>query len=549
MSEVQNEAKCTSQNLHLITLDACKAFDVVWQESLLRKIYLAGVDGSLLTTLCSLYSDATSSVKWMGRLSSPFVIKQGVRQGGVLSTLHYKLFNNDLLHMLESLGLGAFIGHINWCAPTCADDVALLGLCKKHLWELLYIVWFYKGRERYLINAQKSVEVLLGLFKKLLDMEQVTLDDIPIPQESDTVHLGVSRNLKGNGNTEKKAQIGRRTMYALMGAGAYGNSGLNPLVSSKMWKTFALPRMLYGLEVCNLRQADIEQLESVQRGILRRIQCLPDRVAIAAVYGLLGIRPIEQELDIRKLSLFATVMFDEASLEHEIAQRQFAVKDINSDSWFMQCNLLLHKYGLSNAYLVKDSFQTKGALKEAISRGVDKYVQQQWHEDAQSKSTLKYLNIDHCKVGSVHNVWKLTSHSTRDVRRAQIKVKLLTGSYTLQSSRSKFSKSAISDTCLLCKVAPEDLKHFLLDCSRLQPVRSTYIHDIEQILLRVVPDHAAQLLTNKERLCCVIMDCTILADAVSGDLWEGLINDMEVVSRNLCFALHLKRTTLLSEHN
>ena len=92
-------------------------------------------------------------------------------------------------------------------------------------------------------------------------------------------------------------------------------------------------------------------------------------MAIAAVYGLLGIRPIEQELDIRKLSLFATVMFDEASLEHEIAQRQFAVKDINSDSWFMQCNLLLHKYGLSNAYLIKDSFQTKGALKEAISRG------------------------------------------------------------------------------------------------------------------------------------------------------------------------------------
>ena len=119
-------------------------------------------------------------------------------------------------------------------------------------------------------------------------MEQVTLDDIPIPQESDTVarHLRVDRNLKGNGNTEKKVKIGRRTMYALMGAGAYGNSRLNPLVSSKMWKTFALPRMLYGLEVCNLRQSDIEQLESVQRGILRRIQCLPDRVAIVAVYGL-----------------------------------------------------------------------------------------------------------------------------------------------------------------------------------------------------------------------------------------------------------------------
>ena len=91
-------------------------------------------------------------------------------------------------------------------------------------------------------------------------------------------------------------------MYSLMGAGAYGNSRLNPLVSSKMWKTFALPRILYGLEVCNLRQADVALLDSVQSGILRRIQCFPDNEATVAVYGLLGIRPIEQEMDIRKLS-------------------------------------------------------------------------------------------------------------------------------------------------------------------------------------------------------------------------------------------------------
>ena len=62
-------------------------------------------------------------------------------------------------------------------------------------------------------------------------------------------------------------------------------------------------------------------------------------MATVAVYGLLGIRPVEQELDNRKLSLLASVLFDEASLEYETAQRQFAVTDIYSDSWFMQCNL------------------------------------------------------------------------------------------------------------------------------------------------------------------------------------------------------------------
>ena len=60
----------------------------------------------------------------------------------------------------------------------------------------------------------------------------------------------------------------------------------------------------------------------------------------------------------------------------------------------------------------------------------------------------------------------------------------------------------------------------------------------------VAPDHVVQLLTNKERLCCIIMDCTILADAVSVTFGRGLL-----MIWNLCFALHLKRTTLLREHN
>ena len=61
----------------------------------------------------------------------------------------------------DYLSMGAFIGNINCCAPTCMDDVAILELCKQHLWELLYIMWFYKGHECYLINAEKSAEVQL----------------------------------------------------------------------------------------------------------------------------------------------------------------------------------------------------------------------------------------------------------------------------------------------------------------------------------------------------------------------------------------------------
>ena len=43
ISEVQNKAKDRGEFLSLVTLDAAKAFDVVWQASLLRKIYHEGV--------------------------------------------------------------------------------------------------------------------------------------------------------------------------------------------------------------------------------------------------------------------------------------------------------------------------------------------------------------------------------------------------------------------------------------------------------------------------------------------------------------------------
>ena len=79
----------------------------------------------------------------------------------------------------------------------------------------------------------------------LQEKEQLALDSIPVPQETETVHLGIDRNLTATGTIEKKAQLGRRTMYSLIGAGAYGNSGVNPSISCKMWRTFGPPWFNY----------------------------------------------------------------------------------------------------------------------------------------------------------------------------------------------------------------------------------------------------------------------------------------------------------------
>ena len=157
LSENQKEAKELGEPLKLVTVDACKAFDVVWQESLLRKLFNAGIQGSLWVCLKNLYRGAFFSVKWQSRISEPFEIKLCVRLGGILSTLHYKLFNNDLLHLLGARD-GTTIGHIDCSCPTCADDAALLAKFLLCLQILLMVVRYFLGRERYDINTTKSAK-------------------------------------------------------------------------------------------------------------------------------------------------------------------------------------------------------------------------------------------------------------------------------------------------------------------------------------------------------------------------------------------------------
>ena len=70
--------------------------------------------------------------------------------------------------------------------------------------------------------------------------------------------LGVDRNCSGSVDIDARVQMGRRTMYAMMGAGAYGSSGVAPMVIARLWKVFALPRMLYGQKTYLLRTKDVQ---------------------------------------------------------------------------------------------------------------------------------------------------------------------------------------------------------------------------------------------------------------------------------------------------
>ena len=98
-------------------------------------------------------------------------------------------------------------------------------------------------------------------------------------------------------------------------------------------------------------------------------------------------------------------------------------------------------------------------------------VEEQWRKEIQSSTTLKYINPDSTKVGRAHHVRSSVRNNVHDSRRAQLKCRVLTGTYTLQSNRAVFNQFAVDLTCKLYQQGLETRQHFLAECQTLHRIR------------------------------------------------------------------------------
>ena len=95
-------------------------------------------------------------------ISDQFEIHQGVKQGGLLSADLYKLYVDDLLHILESSGVGGNNGNIVLNAAACADDVLLISNSPYELQTLINFSLQYRKLHRHILQPVKSVILCVG---------------------------------------------------------------------------------------------------------------------------------------------------------------------------------------------------------------------------------------------------------------------------------------------------------------------------------------------------------------------------------------------------
>jgi hypothetical protein len=377
------------------------------------------------------------------------------------------------------------IGTIPCSAPTCADDVSLIADSEKNLQILIDTVVNYSKQENYNLQPAKSAVMSFNTNMENPGYDH-TINNESIQKPDIIVHLGIThlRNYRKTTSTQiqENMEKSRRTLYSLLGAGSYGKNGLNPTACLHLLQVYVIPILTYGLDILLPSRTELQTLEIFYRKILKRILSIPTNTADPAVYIMAGAIPIESRIHKLALGVYANTCRTTNSIEREIAERQLGTKAINNNSWFSKLKQILAIYELPSSHNILDLPPTKNAWKKMVNKAVNEY----WIEHIKKMSTyfksLYYLNASNYSNGKAHAALVSVQTSARGLARLPVKLRLMMGTYYLQSNKAAFNQNRIGPTCLVCQMEPETLEHFLLDCNVLAETREPYIAELNVLI-------------------------------------------------------------------
>ena len=120
-------------------LDCSKAFDTVEHSKLFEKLLDAGFPPIIVRLLIAIYRNQTANVRWKGKISEEFPIRNGVRQGAVISPIFFNFYMDNLFKLLKNNGSGCIIGNYYAGCYGYADDLLFLCPSRGGLQEMLDI--------------------------------------------------------------------------------------------------------------------------------------------------------------------------------------------------------------------------------------------------------------------------------------------------------------------------------------------------------------------------------------------------------------------------
>ena len=328
-------------------IDYRKAFDTVCRQALLFKISKLGVTGRFFKCVEHMYSNSSTRIKLIQKISAAIDVSVGTEQGHPMSPELFKMFIYDLSSEIETLtGLslpelnGYSISHLLW-----ADDLILLALDSDSLQKLLNVLSEFVERWELSINISKTNIMVFNKASRILNCSyQFRLGDEIIQPVKNYCYLGILFSLNGSfkANMEQLSNKALRAYFSIKRT--VDTRALSTKTLLKLMDCLITPVATYGCQVwlpsttllqgitkgrsTNLTSlAGKDKIETTHLRILKWILGVHKKASNNFCYGdtgrtPLGISMIPQCLNYFKRVAMATPDSDNVLLYHTFQEQK-----------------------------------------------------------------------------------------------------------------------------------------------------------------------------------------------------------------------------------
>ena len=251
----------TNTDCYALYLDFSKAFDSVSHETLLEKLRLFGIGGSLLRLLSSYLTNRVQCVKLNNIISASLPVTSGVPQGSILGPLLFLVFINDLPTQVSHSKSFLY-----------ADDLKLIhtNLLEMQNDILAFSQWSQVNKLSF--NAKKTQLISFDFRSQdcITDIAVLILDDHEIFLQKSVVDLALSfsSNLAWSKHISDRLKACYIRIISLRRCLPLH---LHSQIKTKMYKTCILPKLLYGSQVWSPNRKDLSKLEQFQKNVSKWI--------------------------------------------------------------------------------------------------------------------------------------------------------------------------------------------------------------------------------------------------------------------------------------
>ena len=457
-------------------VDFRKAFDTIPRDILFQKLRLHNISGKFYNSLKNLYSHDFACISVGEKLTTPFRINQGVRQGCILSPLLFNIFLSDLPHCLNdgdtrpvSINVSNKLNSLIW-----ADDLLILSETETGLQNMLKNLKDYSDTNMMQVNLDKTKCMIFNKTGRLMQrsfyygtekLEMVReykyLGFLVTPSFNICTALSdlKDRGLRAYGALKTKLGLSFRrhlgtTMYLF-------DSLIKPILlyASDFWGTLKLPGN--------------NPVELMHRNFCKQLLGVHTQTTNAAVY--LEIGRLSLELYAKKN---AAKNWDRIYLKNNGNKPLLASCNQPTDGdWVNSVRNTFEKSNLLDVYL-NETPSTITTYCQLFEREKEVFIQTAL-ESIQNLPKMRTYRL-------LKQSWGLEDYllAISDIKDRIALTKLRLSNHNLSIEKGRHNNLHLSErTCPFCPEQIENELHFLISCPTYESLRTRLIDDVELLCI------------------------------------------------------------------